>query len=70
MNAINSLLYVINDKSDVIDVDAFRFKFLSATHLAETKIEAVRSSDYAPPLAATIALLLDLKSKKRGIERR
>jgi hypothetical protein len=67
-NAINCLVYVIDDEPDVIDMDAFRLKPPVGTRLAKTEVEAVWSANYAPPPPGATALFLDLKSKKRRVE--
>jgi hypothetical protein len=68
MKAADCFVNVIDNNSDVIDVDAFSLESFGATLFCETEVEAVGSADNAPSGDAIVALLLELKPKKCSIE--
>ena len=60
MDATDGLIDVVDDESDVIDVDAFRIEWPAGTVLDDTEVESVGGADDAPPIDAVVALLLEL----------
>jgi hypothetical protein len=70
VNATDRLIDVVNDKSDMVDVDILKLEISRGRNLNETQVEAVGGSEDAPSTAAAAALLLEFYAQKGGIEAR
>lgn len=67
LNPADGLVDVIDDKSDVVDVNVLRLE-ISGADLAQTNIEMIGCTEYAPSGGAIVTLLLELDAEKSGIE--